>query len=227
MSTVTVKITKDPYGNHYDIFKKSEVELKSGVTILVGCNGYGKTTFIHELEYWLKCQKIKYYIKYDNLTDGGSNSISKMLYSNNSNKAIYMALSSEGENIYENFGDVLYNIGATAAKLERGQKLFILCDAVDSGLSIDNILEVKDIFDLVVNNEKKVHGIDVYMIFSANSFELARGQNCFDVYECKYIAFDDYEEYKKYILSTKKLKEKRLKRAENRLNKKKDKMKNG
>ena len=227
MSTVTVKITKDPYGNHYDIFKKSEVELKSGVTILVGCNGYGKTTFIHELEYWLKCQKIKYYIKYDNLTDGGSNSISKMLYSNNSNKAIYMALSSEGENIYENFGDVLYNIGATTSKLERGQKLFVLCDAVDSGLSIDNILEVKDIFDLVVNNEKKAHGIDVYMIFSANSFELAREQNCFDVYECKYITFNDYEEYKKYILSTKKLKEKRLKRAENIVKKKKDKMKNG
>ena len=150
-----------------------------------------------------------------------------MLYSNNSNKAIYMALSSEGENIYENFGDVLYNIGATASKLERGQKLFILCDAVDSGLSIDNILEVKDIFDLVVNNEKKAHGIDVYMIFSANSFELAREQNCFDVYECKYITFNDYEEYKKYILSTKKLKEKRLKRAENIVKKKKDKMKNG
>lgn len=226
MNTVTVKITKDPYGNHYSIFKKPEVELKSGVTILVGCNGYGKTTFIHELEYWLKCQKIKY-IKYDNLTDGGSNSISKMLYSNNSNKAIYMALSSEGENIYENFGDVLYNIGTTGSKLKRGQKLFVLCDAVDSGLSIDNILEVKDIFDLVVNNEKKVHGIDVYMIFSANSFELARGQNCFDIYECKYITFDDYEEYKKYILSTKKLKEKRLKRAENIVKKKKDKMKNG
>lgn len=225
MSTTTVKVTKDPYGNHYSIFKNSEVELKSGVTILIGCNGYGKTTFIRELEYWLKYQKIKY-IKYDNLTDGGSNSISKMLYTNNSNKAIYMSLSSEGENIYENFGDVLYNIGATAARLERGQKLFILCDAVDSGLSIDNILEVKDIFDLVVNNEKKAHGIDVYMIFSANSFELARGQNCLDIYECKYITFNDYEEYKKYILSTKKLKEKRLKRAENIINKKKTKKKN-
>ena len=86
---------------------------------------------------------------------------------------------------------------------------------------------MKDIFDLVVNNEKKAHGIDVYMIFSANSFELARGQNCFDIYECKYIAFDDYEEYKKYILSTKKLKEKRIKRSENTVKKKKDKMKNG
>ena len=46
MSTVTVKITKDPYGKHYNIFKNPEAELKSGVTILVGCNGYGKTTFI-------------------------------------------------------------------------------------------------------------------------------------------------------------------------------------
>ena len=226
MSTVTVKITKDPYGNHYSIFKKPEAELKSGVTILVGCNGYGKTTFIRELEDWLKFQKIKY-IKYNNLTDGGSTSISKMFYLNNTDRAVSMVLSSEGENIYENFGDVLYNIGTTASKLKRGQKLFILCDAVDSGLSIDNILEVKGIFDLVVNNEKKAHGIDVYMIFSANSFELAREQNCFDVYECKYITFDDYEEYKKYVLNTKKLKEKRLKRAENIMKKKKDKMKNG
>ena len=84
-----------------------------------------------------------------------------MFYLNYTDRAVHMVLSSEGENIYENFGDVLYNIGTTASKLKRGQKLFVLCDAIDSGLSIDNILEVKDIFDLVIINGKKVHGIDV------------------------------------------------------------------
>ena len=38
------KLNKDPYDTCEILFKKKEVEIMPGVTVLVGCNGTGKTT---------------------------------------------------------------------------------------------------------------------------------------------------------------------------------------
>ena len=60
-------------------------------------------------------------------------------------------------------------------------------------------------------------GTDVYIVVSANEYELARGENCFDVYNGKYIQFEDYEDYRNFILNTRNIKDKRVykKRGEN------------
>lgn len=85
---------------------------------------------------------------------------------------------------------------------------WILLDAMDSGYSIDNVIEMKDFFDLVIKDAKEF-GIELYIVISSNEYELAHESKCFDVMEGKYIQFASYEDYKKFILRTREKKDKR------------------
>lgn len=85
---------------------------------------------------------------------------------------------------------------------------WILLDAVDSGLSVDNIIDLKEqLFKTIL--EEYNFGNEIYILISANEYEMARDEQCFDVYNGKYITFKDYEEYRKFILESKKWKEQR------------------
>lgn len=44
--------------------------------------------------------------------------------------------------------------------------------------------------------------VEVYIVVSANSYEMASGEQCLDVWSGKYITFEDYEDYRRYILKT-------------------------
>ena len=84
------------------------------------------------------------------------------------------------------------------------KELWFLFDAIDSGLSIDNVIDIKEsLIPLVIETEKDK---DIYFVISANAYEFARNENCFDVINGKYIKFKDYEEYRDFILKTKKQK---------------------
>lgn len=85
-------------------------------------------------------------------------------------------------------------------------------DAIDSGLSVDNVVDIKmNLFDLVIKDAEE-SGLDVYIIISANEYELARNSSCFDVNSGKYIEFNSYEDFRKFILSSRKKKDKRIER---------------
>jgi energy-coupling factor transporter ATP-binding protein EcfA2 len=191
-------------------YKRTSVMIKPGLTVLVGCNGIGKTTFLQQLECDLKEKKEKY-IFYNNLLDGGHNARQAALDRGNIEFLATAAISSEGENINLNICNLARNIGyLIRKKLESNdKKVFILLDAVDSGLSIDYIIDIKEnLFNFVIKDCKE-KGIDIYFVVSANSYEMARDSNCFDVYEGKYKKFKDYEEYREFILERRKIKEKR------------------
>ena len=74
-----IKLWKDPYDCGFDLYKKRTIELKPGITVLVGCNGIGKTTLLHNIEDVLRKEKIPV-AKFDNLSDGGSNSRSEKAF---------------------------------------------------------------------------------------------------------------------------------------------------
>ena len=57
---------------------------------------------------------------------------------------------------------------------------WLLLDAIDSGFSIDNVIEAKDFFKMVINDFAD-HGYELYIVVSANEYELANGEDCFDV----------------------------------------------
>lgn len=206
-------------GKMYD---KKELDIYPGLTVLVGCNGYGKSTMISQIIESLRKQNIKY-MHFNNLTDGGFNAMQDLLSMGYVDDLCRMAVSSEGEKIYDNLGKLAQNIGAKLSKMNSGESLVVLCDAVDSGFSIDNILEMKDALKLITIKEKELHNIDVYFVLSANSFELAHSEKCIDVKKCEYIKFSTYDEYFVFVMKTRKIKNAREARWQKAFERKKQK----
>ena len=222
-------LTRDYYEEGVYLYKKKTITLNSGVTVLVGCNGIGKTTFLHQIRNKLKKLEVPY-IEYDNLHDGGSNAVSSAGFYEDYSFMATALCSSEGENILMNITKLaseLRNFVKTGETKEKNpfEKIFrdlndenienksllperwILLDATDSGLSVDNIIDIKEqLFNTIL---KYNYGNEIYIIVSANEYEMANGEQCFDVYNGKYISFNDYEEYRNMILESKKWKEER------------------
>lgn len=192
---------KDYYEKGKIIFSKQQAIIDPGVTVLVGCNGSGKTTLINIIRTQLENEEIKY-ISFDNLRDGGYYAKERAGFYGDAKFLATSLTSSEGENIILNMSNIVQKIG-NYARLDK-KELWVLLDAVDSGLSIDNIIDLKDLFNLIINTNTDK---DVYIIISANEYELAREEQCFDVYSLKYITFKDYEDYRKFIIKSKERKD--------------------
>jgi hypothetical protein len=50
--------------------------------------------------------------------------------------------------------------------------------------------------------ENKQENQDIYIVISANEYELARCEKCFDVQNCKYREFKTYDSFRKFILKS-------------------------
>ena len=88
---------------------------------------------------------------------------------------------------------------------------WILLDAVDSGLSIDHVVELKGLFKLVLEDTAAADK-EIYIVASANEYELAAGNQCYDVGKSKYVDIKSYDDYKKAILASRAKKDKRYKK---------------
>lgn len=193
--------------NYWDskepLYKKSTVELNPGVTMLVGRNGSGKTTFLIQLKQYLDKKKIPY-LSYDNMFDGGNLAYSTLMedlsyFKGVENKTEIFAtklFSSEGQNIIINLSEFARTVEAFIKNNKDKEKVFVLFDAIDSGLSIDNIIEVKDFLKIVTDDAP-----NAYIIVTANSYEMCYQSLCYDVKNSRYIGFFDYEDYKDFILN--------------------------
>lgn len=200
------KIYKDYCDIGCDIYKNETIEIQSGLTVLVGCNGMGKTTLIHQLKSQVKKENIPT-ISYDNLHEGGDHAKSEAGFRNDWDFVATSLQSSEGENIVMNVGKLASKIGRFVKDNKGSSELWIFLDAVDSGLSVDNVVDIKRyLFKTIFDDNPNT---DIYIIASANEYELARDESCFDVYNGKYIKFKDYEEYRNFILESRKIKDKR------------------
>lgn len=231
-----IKTWRDPYDAGFSPTKPKQIELKPGVTVLVGCNGAGKSTLLLNIQEHCKDNKIPCNL-YDNLVNGGSNSISEMFYNNDYAEGAYLMSASEGECIKANLGrnsslyKGFFESGLMNTRKNRLAMIFaddknkvvndfknnkdrvLLFDAVDSGLSVDSIIEVKTMFDEIIKDIPN-YNVNVYIVIAANEYELARNSDCFDVNAGKYIRFNDYEDYRKFIIKSRQNKEKRLKQQE-------------
>ena len=204
------KIIKDWHENGEKIYNKSSVEIKDGLTVLCGCNGVGKTTLLHQIKSSLKKENIPF-LMFDNLLNGRSNSMQESLFYGDIDFVAQSACSSEGENINMNICKFAEKMGTFVNKNQLEKEIFFLMDAVDSGLSIDNVIDTKRyLFDTVIEDCRNKM-IFVYIIVSANEYELAKDEKCLDVMNLKYTSFNDYEAFKKYIIETRKAKNKRYK----------------
>lgn len=229
----TINTYRDPYGEGFTLTRLKKIEINPGLTVLVGCNGAGKTTLLRNIESQLRTENIPLNY-YDNLHDGGQNSVSRVLFEDNISLGCSLMTASEGEAIAQNFGSIISKtreflktgfMDTQKNRIERLAKTigndleepeitsnerWLLFDAVDSGLSVDAVIEVVDIFNLIIEDAANF-GVEVYIVISANEYELCRGNNCFDVNSGKYLQFKDYEEYRKFILKSRERKNKRYK----------------
>ena len=214
MDSITFKLHKDCW-ECGDLYNKCSHTFNKGLTVLVGCNGAGKSTTIRQINEKLTDDN-KPVFRFDNVSSGGSSLFQGLLegYHPGGVKALSaLWCSSEGEKIQQNL-IIKARTGLSAALKkaeESGDKeLFLLFDAVDSGASIDNIIEMKDFFKTIIQDQKERNDIDVFIIVSANSYEMANGEACYDTAHNKYVTFKDYNDYKKFIIKSRKFKERRL-----------------
>lgn len=193
----------DWYGDDVKIFKKNNIEIKTGVTILVGCNGAGKTTLLHQIKQSLENRNIPVLL-HDNKTQGERRVKDYSVFSGNFEMVARLLSNSEGENIVNVLEDVARKMGRLTRDYPDSKEIWFLFDAIDSGLSIDNVLDIKEqlISTVMEYNPDK----DIYFVISANSYEFARNENCLDVINGEYIRFKDYEDYRDFILNSKKQK---------------------
>lgn len=229
-----IRTWRDPYESGFSPTKPTEIELNPGLTVLVGCNGAGKTTLLRNIEEQLKDERVPVH-KFDNLSDGGSSQIGALLSGWNDYAGDSIALgaslwaASEGEAIkinvdrqstlykeflksgyFKNKSFELSNIFRDApAEDSKSRKRVLLFDATDSGMSIDVICEIKEMFRLILEDSKAL-GMETYIVISANEYELCREEKCFDVNEGKYVEFSSYEDYRNFILKSRTKKEKRI-----------------
>ncbi len=219
----TFRIQKDYWNDGIEIFEKATISFKPGFTTLVGCNGAGKTTVLKHLKQKLDTSQIRH-VDFDNVTEGGSRAIENAGYLGDMEFLMSGLISSEGENIVMN----LQRIGGSIARAVNScmadgkTELWVLLDAVDSGLSIDNVRELKSLFRTVMKDCRK-RGIALYIIASANEYELVRGSMAYDVISGKYVDVPTYDDYCSLIMESAKKKKHRGRHARKTAGKKKKK----
>ena len=231
----TFNTWRDPYNMGFSPCSKRKVTIEQGITVLVGCNGAGKTTLINNIKECIGKEHIPCY-SFDNLNEGGAYAREKAVSAGDLEFCATAWCSSEGENITLNLSRMIQNIkdfiktGETPksrrnkrlAKVFRGNdikdetnpcnKRFIIMDAVDSGYSIDNIVDLKTVLHSIVSYAEKCH-TELYIILSANEYELAADENCLDITNGNYLRFDDYKSFKSFILKSRKKKDTRIEKA--------------
>lgn len=208
----TFKIEKDWNGLGCDIFQKRKITLEPGVTVLVGCNGIGKTTLIQQLVHQLKDSDTPV-LHFDNLKSGGSNGRANAFFRRDYEFAALAMASSEGENIHMNLSQFAKQIGHYHKhEIPADAKEFwLFFDAVDSGFSIDNVIDLKDFFQYIMKQIAEQHpDVKTYIVVSANAYEMVRGEKCFDVLRGAYRQFKTYDAYRKFIIKTREIKNARV-----------------
>ena len=205
-----IRINKNPNGTPLDLYFTDEVDLNPGLTVIVGRNGSGKTTFLHTMEEYCKNNEIPCY-SYDNYTEGGDHAKEVYGFKGMYDDLFSVTFKSEGEQIYHNLGNRVYDIGAFVKKYRDNKELVILLDALDSGFDTDGLKQIKDICNLIISDNKNS---DVYILVTANNYGLVKDCDCLDIRNNKYIRFDSYVEYEEFISNQYKLDRKREKEGE-------------
>lgn len=189
------------------ILADREYAFLPGVNVLVGCNGSGKTTLLRQLKDQLEASNTPV-ISFNNLSDGIEHVKGMAALQQDWNLVGTAICSSEGENIIIALGQMAEKIGRFCKNYRGEPELWFLFDAIDSGLSIDNICEVKEyLFKFLIreNPESKI-----YIIAAANSYELVNGEYTIDVHTGFGGGFHSYEAYHSFILESRELKNKRI-----------------
>lgn len=185
-------------------FPHSSLFFNQGITCLIGKNGSGKTLLIKEIVNNLKENRIPYYY-YDAYAEGGKVAKDKLKSLKNTERLVELQLASQGQQSIINIKNILIDkIGPfiTECIKNKSKEAWILLDSIDTGLSIDNILGIKEFFKTILEDCEE-NEIVLYLVVSGNSFELVKNEQSIDVITGSRIKFKNYEMFKKVIMRSK------------------------
>ena len=232
------KIIKKYIDENTILQTKTKLKLNPNtITYICGCNGYGKSTLLSQIRDNL------HRLKAEDVNDIYNNPFYRLLRNkkkeeNQNSDNIYFL----NYNIYSNFASsdnghlmssLLDNVSSNGEGLSRrlvdgllifkrwlgdtkdiqNKKFFFLLDDCDAGTSIDAIVEIKSVLNLIVK-EATDAGVEYYIILPVNSYEFVRDNNeayCIDACSFEKLQFKTYSQYKKYVLKTRKIKDGRYK----------------
>lgn len=203
MSTKIFKIIQDYYDKDDYIFLKDSVTFHSGINILVGCNGAGKTTLLNILDEQIRDEDdLEPVVLYSDVINGRGLATSRYLYKEEYDKVASSGfMNSEGENVVDNlFHIMVQEVGAMVRRnVVKDKKVYLLLDGIDSGLSINALDYINnDVFKQLQKVTAK-DGVDLYIIATANSYELTLNNYCIDTIRLEPITFTDYNDYADFI----------------------------
>lgn len=210
----TFKIEQYWHDEYYKIYNKDSVEIKPGITNLLSCNGGGKTTLLHQIKEQLAKDKSAYVIEYSEVREGRTNANNSLAFYGNFDALSRNLISSEGENVLNNFGEFCRKLGSKIKRLDNRsidkEEFWILLDGIDSGLSVNEIAEIPEFLKMVCDDLDK-QGVVPYILVAGNNYELIGDlkNSCLDVINLEYLTVNSYEEYRKIIFDAGKLKQKR------------------
>lgn len=202
-----MKLKVDNYIKYYDNGKKGSksfiVDINPGYTCLVGPNGTGKTTMMKQIKDFCRENYNEYIlVKYDNVHEGGSHRFQEYLESSQIDMITSIVTSSEGEGIIIHLGDFAHKCGqATQRAKAENKKLVILIDGVDSGTSIDKIIDFRNYFCKTIIDFCQKEEVEVYIIATANTYAMIEdGVDCIVSFNGRHRQFKGYNSYKSFIL---------------------------
>ena len=203
----TFLIPTMPFDDGMRLYSRKMVTFNPGLITLIGCNGSGKTTLMTLLKDQLRNDKDILSLSYNDRSEGHSNLMEALAFRDDMSGVANMFMSSEGERIIRGVG---YFAGGIRKRIQKAnpKEIWILLDAVGSGLSIDGIQQIKDLAKAVIEDNQ---GTDVYFVVSTNEYEFTIDADNIDVTTFKHLNFKGYEEYRNYILKTSEKKQRRYK----------------
>ena len=213
--SITIPIDKCPYGEE-KLYTKATIQLHTGLTVVVGCNGSGKSTLLKAIKHYCESESILY-LHHDNERNGGSNAFSERMFNQDFVTAGTLMASSEGEKIMINFGTFAQKLGQFIRLHSESDKLFILLDGLDSGMSIDGVREIKEFINDVLIPDVPT-SMKLYVVITANSFELAYNERCLEAATGNYQTFSSYPAYSNFIMRSRSRKDKRYSKHEKQHN---------
>ena len=207
---ITITVDTKPFDDTLKLYNRKHFTFQPGINSLVGCNGSGKSTLIDcFLTHYLEHHDIEYY-KHNDRHSGGSNYMEKLLFQDDISKVAQMVMSSEGERIVCAL-DPVFSMLRSRFNKNRGKPFFLIFDAIDSGMSVDEIIEIRDIFlSVIIPDAEQEFDVTLYVVIAANNYEWCNDDRIhnIDITNAKELRFKDYSEYKDFILKSRKFKDK-------------------
>lgn len=233
---MNIPIIREYYENDVYIHSKNHFELKpKTVTHICGCNGYGKSTVVRQIQDYIHSEKAL------NITERLTNPFARILGDNKKNyKYFYFdfdvnsffstsfndsflgkfrsASLSNGEGITDRCVKGLSILRNWLLSPEvKGKTVLFFMDDLDAGTSIDMIDDIKEVISLVIK-DCEANEIEWYIVAPINSYEFTCNNPynyvCIDARSFEELSFKTYNRYKQYVYKTRKNKIKRYKNKE-------------